>query len=265
MKEIDDYLRLIYKHLNATDEEIANSKYEMKNHLLESVRELQAEGKSEQESVRIAIERFGDPYEINRELPKVITISRHRFSGLLMIITGVVLVLVIGFSLVYMDNVKKQGKLDQAELEKQAVIQNLEQSQLNIENYERILMQFNELAVVYNNSDNLSKDLKAKYNISAIDRIGDMNKTFKYHNTVLIAVAVIAAETDYECPYYKDISDLAVMKLSESMDVINLAEKARVAETEEDKEYIRNQINLMKENAEFKTYEEAFDYNNKFK
>jgi len=70
MKEIDEYLQLIYKHLNATDKEIADSKSEMKNHLLESVRELQAEGKSEQESVRIAIDRFGDPYEINRELPK---------------------------------------------------------------------------------------------------------------------------------------------------------------------------------------------------
>lgn len=57
-------------------------------------------------------------------------------------------------------------------------------------------------------------------------------------------------------------SQLGVMRLSDSVDVIKLAERAYEAKTEEDYQYIENQIQLYKEGADFSTYEEALNYNN---
>jgi cytochrome c-type biogenesis protein CcmH/NrfF len=265
MKEIDEYLKLLYKSLNASDQEIVDFKEEMKDHLLESVHELQAEGKSPQESIQIAIERFGDPSQINRELPKILMVSHRRFSKLLLVTGCMILVIIITISLTCLDNFKKQEKLNQAELTRKTVIQELQQSQKSIQNYNRIFEQISELTAVYNsNSGQLSKDLKAKHNIAVVDQIVEMNKTFKYHNAVLMAVAIIAADTDYEFPYYKDIAELAVMKLSDSVSVIDLAERAREAKTQGDKELVQNQIKQMKANADFNTYQKALDYNRKF-
>lgn len=261
MKEIDEYIKHIYKHINATNQEIADLKEEMKNHLLESVHELQAEGKSPQESIRIAIERFGESTQINEELPKIIMVSRRRFSKLIFVLGGMVLVILVGISLIISDNFTKQNKLNQAELTKQKIIQELQQSQISIRSYDRIFSQISEISAVYKDTGKLSKELKARYNIAVIDQIANMNKTFKYHNAVLLAVAIIAADTDFECPYYKDIAELAVMKLSDSVGVIDLAEKTREAKTEEDKEIIKTKVLQMKESADFKTYRQALDYN----
>ena len=110
-------------------------------------------------------------------------------------------------------------------------------------------------------SEKLSKILESRFNSEVIDKISDMNKTFKYHNGVLMAVAVVAADTGYDCPYFKDIAELGVMKLSDSAAVIDLAEGAREAKTQNDKKIIEEQIQQMKETADFKTYQEALDYN----
>jgi cytochrome c-type biogenesis protein CcmH/NrfF len=262
MKEIDKYLKSLYKRVNATDQEIEDLKTEMKNHLLDTVRELQAEGKSAQESVQIAIERFGDPNQLGRELPEILIVSRRRFSRLILVIAGVALAIIISSSLVYFDNLKKQEKLKQAELTKQTFIQELQKTQSDNQEYIKIVEQIAKLSATYsNNLGQLSKDLKTKYNKSVINQISEMNKIFKYHNGVLIAIAVIAAETNYEYSYYKEIAELGVMKLSDSLAVINLAEKAREAKTQNDKEFIQNQIQQMKSGAEFQTYQEALDYN----
>lgn len=261
MKEIDEYIKHIYKHINATSREIADLKEEMRNHLLESVRELQAEGKSPQESIQIAIERFGESAQINKDLPKIIMISRRRFSKLILVLGGMLLVILIVLSLIIYNNFLKQNKLNQAELSRQKIIQELHQSQISNQNYAMIISQINDISAVYEDSGELSKDLKAKYNIDVIDYIAKMNKTFKYHNTLLLAVAIVAADTDFECPYYKDIAELAVMKLSDSESVIDLAVKTRVAKTEEDQEIIKTKILQMKEKADFKTYQLALNYN----
>jgi hypothetical protein len=262
MKEIDEYLKVLYKRLNATDQEIEDLKEEMKNHLLESVHELEVEGKSPQESVRIAIERFGDPGQIGRELPEILMLSRRRFSKLLLAIGCIALVILAGFLFAGFDILNKLKELYQAELTKQTIIEELQQSRKTIQNYNRIFDQTNELAAAYNaSSGQLSKLLDAKFNISVIDQISEMNKTFKYHNAVLMAVAVIASDTDYEYPEYVDFAELGVMKLSNSVAVIDLAERVREAKTPGDKKFIQDQIQQMKKTADFKTYQQALDYN----
>lgn len=262
MREIDEYLKLLYKHLHGTDKEIEDLKEEMKNHLLETVHELESEGLSPRESVRIAIERFGDPGLIGKELPKILMVSRRRLSRLLLAISCIIIVVTVFIAAASFDNVKKSEELKQAEAARQTIIEQLEQSRKTIQSYNLIFGQSCKIgAMSGDKSEKLSKILEAKYNSEVIDQISDMNKTFKYHNGVLMAVAVVAAGTGYDCPYFKDIAELGVMKLSDSAAVIDLAEAARVAKTQNDKKLIEELILQMKKTADFKTYQEALDYN----
>lgn len=58
MKQINDYVEFLYRKTIGS-KETEESKLEMKNHLLESIEELKAEGHSEAKAINIAIERFG--------------------------------------------------------------------------------------------------------------------------------------------------------------------------------------------------------------
>lgn len=68
MEQIDKYVESVYKHVGGNKEEIEALKYEMKNHLLQLIKELKSEGKSEEESTSIAINRFGEENQIENEL-----------------------------------------------------------------------------------------------------------------------------------------------------------------------------------------------------
>lgn len=59
MKQIDTFVDSVYQKASGDKKEIQELKLEMKNHLLEAVNELKAEGKTEKEAIDIAIERFG--------------------------------------------------------------------------------------------------------------------------------------------------------------------------------------------------------------
>lgn len=64
MKQIESYVDEVYHNIGGNKKEIEELKAEMKNHLLEAVHELKLEGKSEQEAIEIAINRFGGENEI---------------------------------------------------------------------------------------------------------------------------------------------------------------------------------------------------------
>lgn len=66
MKQIEQFVNSIYAHLSG--KEAKELKQEMRSHLLETVEELKAEGKSEQEAISIALDRFGDEKQITRGL-----------------------------------------------------------------------------------------------------------------------------------------------------------------------------------------------------
>ncbi|KIV60985.1 hypothetical protein CN327_14110 [Bacillus cereus] len=59
MKEIDVFIDSVYQNVGGNKKEIQELKAEMKGHLVEAVHELKAEGKTEQEAIEIAINRFG--------------------------------------------------------------------------------------------------------------------------------------------------------------------------------------------------------------
>ncbi|XRG80767.1 permease prefix domain 1-containing protein [Rossellomorea sp. GAMAL-10_SWC] len=64
MKQIEAFVDSIYLNVGGNLKEVQELKAEMKGHLLEAVHELKSEGKSEQEAIELAIERFGGEKEI---------------------------------------------------------------------------------------------------------------------------------------------------------------------------------------------------------
>ncbi len=58
-KQINEYVNSVYNGLGET-KEVLDLKEEMRNHLLQSAKDLKAQGYNEEESVRLAFERFGD-------------------------------------------------------------------------------------------------------------------------------------------------------------------------------------------------------------
>lgn len=83
MKKIDNYIDSLYKDMDESSDEVQVLKQEMKNHLLQTVNDLKAEGKNEEESVEIAIRRFGESGQIEMELSKVFKIQ-NRFAKVLL-------------------------------------------------------------------------------------------------------------------------------------------------------------------------------------
>src|SRR5688572_30000178 len=64
MKQIESFVDEVYQNVGGNKKEIQELKTEMQSHLLEAVHELKSEGKSEQEAIDIAIERFGGKKEM---------------------------------------------------------------------------------------------------------------------------------------------------------------------------------------------------------
>lgn len=70
MKQIDEYLDSLYKEDKS--KETISLKLEMKEHLLESVKELNDEGYSQEEAIKISIDRFDGGIEMEDELQGII-------------------------------------------------------------------------------------------------------------------------------------------------------------------------------------------------
>lgn len=60
MKRINKFVDSIYKSVQGDKIEINEMKEEMKTHLIESVEELKAEGKTKDEAILLAINKFGE-------------------------------------------------------------------------------------------------------------------------------------------------------------------------------------------------------------
>lgn len=100
MQEIQRYVDGIYKKTKGNKKEIRESKEEMKNYLLESVQELQREGKSQEEAVAIALERFGGENEL-RGLLAQLFMAQRKFGKVLLFIGLFVLLASVAASSVF--------------------------------------------------------------------------------------------------------------------------------------------------------------------
>jgi hypothetical protein len=71
MQRIDEFVNSMYEDLNVNDHDIEELKSEMKTHLIDTVKDLQKQGKYEDESIDIAIERFGDKKQLHTGLLEI--------------------------------------------------------------------------------------------------------------------------------------------------------------------------------------------------
>lgn len=93
MREIDNYIDSLYKNIDGISKENKEIKETMRTHLIESVEELKLEGFSEKESIKIALERFGEINEIRGELKTVV----ERGVKPLLYTIGISLIILIAF------------------------------------------------------------------------------------------------------------------------------------------------------------------------
>ncbi|MHC6180175.1 permease prefix domain 1-containing protein [Clostridium sp. JNZ X4-2] len=84
MMNIDEFVDSLYKGISGSEKEIKDFKEEMKSHLVETVNELKSEGKTEEESLKIAYERFGERKIINNGLFKLFN-RQKKFIGIILI------------------------------------------------------------------------------------------------------------------------------------------------------------------------------------
>ncbi len=76
MKQIEVFVASVYQNIGGNKKEIQELKAEMKGHLIEVVHELKAEGKTEQEAIEIAIDRFGGEKEMRYIVGQLFKVQR---------------------------------------------------------------------------------------------------------------------------------------------------------------------------------------------
>jgi hypothetical protein len=92
LKQIDKYIQSIYKDVVGSRTEVEELKREMRSHLIEAVEELKAEGKTEEEAIRIAINHFGGRNQMVKGLSEFFTVQK-KFTNYILSLSVVFLVL----------------------------------------------------------------------------------------------------------------------------------------------------------------------------
>lgn len=85
MKRVDEYINSVYKNFKTNDIEINDLKLDMKNHLLESINDLKKQGYSDEKSIDIALERFGNKHQLEGQLTQVFNENKNNTVFLLLL------------------------------------------------------------------------------------------------------------------------------------------------------------------------------------
>jgi len=100
MDRIENYIKSLSKNVYLSPKEMEDFKDEIRNHLIDTVNELQQQGKSEEESIAIALNRFGAEKFINRELRKVVQFQ-NKFRNSMLRVSGIFLAVSLLFLVFY--------------------------------------------------------------------------------------------------------------------------------------------------------------------
>ncbi|WP_419881620.1 permease prefix domain 1-containing protein [Peribacillus sp. B-H-3] len=109
MKQIDKYVNSIYKDVTGDKQDIEGLKQEMRSHLLEAVEELKAEGQTEEDAIRIAIENFGGKNQIVKGLSEFFKVQK-KFTNYVLSFALIFLVLGIFFLTTPFSGVKEHNE-----------------------------------------------------------------------------------------------------------------------------------------------------------
>lgn len=100
MDRIKRYVDSLYKNITVNSEDITEMKEEVKVHLMETVMELQAQGKSEDESIEIAISRFGESEKLGDEFESVFNPKKIFGKGILIVSSILLLASIISYYII---------------------------------------------------------------------------------------------------------------------------------------------------------------------
>lgn len=134
MKQINNFVDSVYNHVHGNKKEIQELKEEMKSHLIDSVYELQKQGKSETEAIDIAIKRFGGKNELQQALFQIFHKQKTFAQWLLRIGITTLILGVISFVLIviYSNWTTRENSNISSEiaelLEKETILDNKTQS-----------------------------------------------------------------------------------------------------------------------------------------
>ncbi|SHI83799.1 VanZ like family protein [Clostridium cavendishii DSM 21758] len=106
MKSVEKYINSICNNFSLEDNELEDFKAEIRNHLMENIKDLQAKGHSEEESIKIAVDRFGEE-KIIGEFSEVLTVRRDRFIKILVLALTIIPSILIFRELVHLDGLNR--------------------------------------------------------------------------------------------------------------------------------------------------------------
>lgn len=101
---------------------------------------------------------------------------------------------------------------------------------------------------------------RATGNFETMVYLAQMTYEFRYHTTAFVKIAQYASKAGFETGYFKQLADIAVMKLDETYRITDLAEEVAGSKKPVSPE-IDKKIQLLKESAKYKNLDEARNYN----
>ena len=104
---------------------------------------------------------------------------------------------------------------------------------------------------------NGAKVIKAQYNIAVITRATEYIGSLGSNTGLYREIVRVAADADHECEKLEAVLDLAIMRSSNSMTIVALAESACRIETPAQEEAWQKAYDLMLEGAEYSSVEEG--------
>jgi len=93
---VQNFRNFICKNSRGSKKEIEDLKQKMRSHLTQTVQELIADGKNEQESIELAISRFGGKNQIQDELAHVFSVQK-KFGNVILAVALIFLVVGVSF------------------------------------------------------------------------------------------------------------------------------------------------------------------------
>ena len=100
---------------------------------------------------------------------------------------------------------------------------------------------------------------KAQHNVPVIIYTAYLASRSGSNTRALIPIAQLASSCDHDCAELRDLAELVLMKLSETQQVIRLAESAVKAQSEEEKKHVRQRIEELRATADYGSIEEALE------
>ncbi len=92
MKRIDEYIEKIYKDIDVNDEDTEILKEEIREHLYDKVADCMKSGYTEEQSIELAINDFGDEESFSKEMKSII-VNQTKFTGILLKLSIIIFII----------------------------------------------------------------------------------------------------------------------------------------------------------------------------